>query len=175
MDPINKVLGDIAGLSPETAETMADPEAAIKGAFDSCNRARRAAEEECAKLRYQLDDVYAQRNRLAALLALACRAHGDLGVRDGEGSRLRGGLGRDESQPPEWQTTVLMDLPTPAGAGQISFHVHEREVAQFAHIGEYRGAWDGHDDAEKWRRVAACFAGQKRVMEEAGITPGVSG
>lgn len=117
--------------------------------------------------RAHLDDVYAQRNRLAALLALACRAHGDLGVKSDDARRLRGGLGRDESQPPEWQTTILMDLPGTGGAGQISFHVHEREVAQFAHIGTYDGAWDGHDDVEKWRRVAACFAGQVRVMEAA--------
>ena len=128
------------------------------------------AEAKERALLAKLDDVYAQRNRLAALLALAVSALGQWGAKQSNGEPINGGLGRDESQSPEWQTTILIDLPGP-NTGQISFHVHEREVTQFRGLHDYRGAWDGHDDAEKWRRVAQCLTNQESLMVEAGFIP----
>lgn len=101
--------------------------------------------------RTQLDDVYAQRNALACLLAAVVN-------NDGWGDLYGAGLAQDTTQAPEWQTTILIDTP----CGQISFHVHERERETFGRLPPYRGrfgpGWDGHTDAEKWDRVRRSIA-----------------
>ena len=50
-----------------------------------------------------------------------------------------------------WHNCIYIDLPT----GQVSWHIHDREMVQFSHLPSYEGEWDGHDTPEKYRRLAA--------------------
>lgn len=89
-----------------------------------------------------LDDVYAERNKVvAALAALAVRMGWPAGT-------ARPPIpGWDEA----WLNCVYIDLPT----GQVSWHYHDRDSDLFGFLPPYRGVWDGHDTAEKYRRVLA--------------------
>lgn len=101
----------------------------------------RAALAECEKHK---DDAYAQRNRLAILLA-----------------SLFGGRVMPATPPePGWSSVLAFDLWT----GQITFHLKDSEIdGALSCPGVLRADandWDGHDDAEKWDRIAraACSA-----------------
>lgn len=81
--------------------------------------------------------VYAERNRLVAALSHLFPTN----------------IGLDPNEP-EWPV-ILIESP----AGQISWHITlDERHSLFAHIYDESGKWDGHDDAEKWRRVAAIRA-----------------
>lgn len=102
-----------------------------------------------------LDLAYYQRNALACILAQAINAMDE---------PRRAGVGHDPSQPPEWQTTVILELPT----GQVSFHIHERERHLFERLPKYPGHWDGHTDSEKWLRLLAHL----NIKDPARFVPG---
>jgi hypothetical protein len=103
------------------------------------------------RLRYQAQqrqrthaDAYTARNRSVAALAW-------LELRLG----LRAGLGRHAPDPdptwdPQWFHVVYVDLPE----GQVSWHVHDRDVFLFADLPPYDYAWDGHGTEERHRRLA---------------------
>jgi len=103
------------------------------------------------RLRYQAQqrqrthaDAYTERNRCVAALAW-------LALRLG----LRAGLGRHAPDPdptwdPQWFHVVYVDLPE----GQVSWHVHDRDVFLFADLPPYDYAWDGHGTEERHRRLA---------------------
>jgi hypothetical protein len=89
-----------------------------------------------------MDEVYAERNQVVAGLAALARRLG-----------WQAGTARTDipGWEPEWHGCVYIDLPT----GQVSWHYHEREAGVFAFLPPYGGEWDGHDTAEKYRRVLA--------------------
>lgn len=94
------------------------------------------------------DNAYAERNRcVAAIAALALR----LG--------WTAGLGRHvgEDWEDDWRNIVFIDLP----AGQVSWHIHDSELSQFAFLPSYAGTWDGHSADEKYERLAALTATQR--------------
>lgn len=95
-----------------------------------------STETELGRCIREKDDAYAQRNMLVGALSKLFPAW----------------VSTDPSEP-NWPV-VMIELPT----GQISFHVTRKErYSVFAHLGtDLPGncsGWDGHDDAEKWRRI----------------------
>lgn len=85
-----------------------------------------------------IDDVYAERNFLVASLARIAASKG-----------YRVGISKDSDAEEGWSNVIYIDLPT----GQVSWHVHEREMFLFDFLPEYNEEWDGHDTVEKYRRV----------------------
>lgn len=81
------------------------------------------------------DRAYWERNRLVAIL-----------------SRLYPS-GRSVTAIPdwdaEWHNCIYIELPT----GQVSWHIHDNEMVQFASLPEYASPWDGHSTDEKYRRL----------------------
>lgn len=56
-----------------------------------------------------------------------------------------------------WNWVVIIDLPT----GQVSWHIHDDEIPQFAHLAPHQGrAWDGHTAEEKYQRLKGLPVGQ---------------
>lgn len=98
------------------------------------------AKADLAKARESLDGAYAERNQLVAALSKLFPA----------GQKKTAIDGWDEA----WHNCIYIDIPT----GQVSWHIHDREMAQFAHLPAYDGEWDGHDTPEKYRRLAALAA-----------------
>lgn len=84
-----------------------------------------------------IDAAYEERNRLVSLLAAVYPS----------------GLAKTPipGWAPEWHNCVYIDTP----AGQMSWHYHDREAHLFSGLPEYQGTWDGHDTAEKYRRLEA--------------------
>lgn len=108
----------------------------------TCTQARDDA--RATSFRDGQDRVYAQRNMLVGAL-----------------SKLFPAWISADTDEPDWPV-VLIELPT----GQVSFHVTQTErYSVFAHLMEHSPsdllgwAWDGHDDAEKWRRVCTLNQG----------------
>jgi len=79
----------------------------------------------------------------------------------------------------DWRNVVFIDLPT----GQASWHIHDSELENFAHLPRNRGRkWDGHSTELKYQRlddlwVHHCNAqdyqttsGAKSGRKEAGYT-----
>ena len=88
----------------------------------------------------EVQKVYAERNMCIALL---CRMAQALNLSLGIGKH------QGENWDEEWQNVVFIDLP----AGQVSWHIKNSELENFNGIPAYHGEWDGHDQAEKYRRV----------------------
>lgn len=91
----------------------------------------------------QKDLAYAERDLcVAALAALALK----LG--------WRAGLGKhdpcDVLWDADWRNVVFIDLP---GSLQVSWHIHDSELPDFAFLPPYPGEWDGHTTAEKYARL----------------------
>lgn len=87
------------------------------------------------------DPVYAERDQLVAALSKCFPSH--LALHDLS----------DTNWDSCWRNIVCVHLPT----GQATWHIHERELPWFAHLG-YDTAqcegWDGHTTDEKYRRLA---------------------
>lgn len=81
------------------------------------------------------DSAYWERNRLVALLARLYPS----------GRAITAIPGWDEA----WHNCIYIDTPK----GQLSWHVHDNEMVQFASLPEYKGEWDGHSTEEKYRRI----------------------
>lgn len=94
-----------------------------------------------------VDSAYAERDMcvsLIARLAVACgfRAH----------------VAEDATQEAGWRHVVFVELPT----GQVSWHVHDREMPWFASLPRGENKWDGHDTREKYRRVLDAWPWEPR-------------
>jgi hypothetical protein len=122
--------------------------------------------EELEKLEKAKDGAYRERNQLAAALARAAIA---MGFRAGVGEHPEG----DKEWEPDWRTILFIDLPT----GQLSWHFHDSEWPLLAGLPRYRGDYDGHSTAEKYRRLMSwrgeetapapeCMAGIDRTFEK---------
>jgi hypothetical protein len=108
---------------------------------------RDAARAEVERLRGAKDGAYAERNQVVALLARMALALG-----------WRAGLRAHEPDPDptwdaDWRNVVAIDLP----AGQVTWHYHDSDRPLFASLPPYPAPWDGHDTAEKYRRVGAAL------------------
>lgn len=109
-----------------------------------CTLERDAALAEVERLRTQKDGAYAERNQCVALIARMARAFGwTAGIRQHDPA--------DAAWEADWRTIVMVDLPT----GQVSWHFHDSECHLIASLPAYEKPWDGHDTAEKYRRVNA--------------------
>jgi hypothetical protein len=90
------------------------------------------------------DQAYAERNMCVAALAK---------VAVSEGFHAWRGLHVGDPWEDDWRNIVFIGLPT----GQVSWHIHDAELPLFSFLPLRRGAdwdWDGHDTAEKYRRLA---------------------
>jgi hypothetical protein len=85
----------------------------------------------------ELDAVYAERNALVCALSKVWPSH-------------IAQHPEDPSWDPEWNNIVFIQSP----AGQLTWHIHERELPMFAHLNPGPNNWDGHTTAEKYERLA---------------------
>ena len=100
-------------------------------------------DSEAERYRARKDEALTERNRLVALLAgIVLATGGKAGLREHEDVP-------GEDWDPAWRTLVCIDLPT----GQVSWHIHDRDVGLVAGLPAYEGKWDGHDTQEKYLRV----------------------
>lgn len=89
-----------------------------------------------------LDSVYDERNRLVAAFARAAQLMGwRVGLIDHEGSK--------EDWDPDWLNVVVIETPQ----GQVSWHIHQRELPRFAFLKRIDVKWDKHTTAEKYERL----------------------
>jgi hypothetical protein len=110
------------------------------------------ARTQCRLYEAQKDVAYVERNRVIAALAACAVAQGW-----NAGTRLTAIHGWD----PNWHGCVYIDLPT----GQVSWHYHNDQAFLFAFLPEYTGVYDGHDTAEKYRRLAGMSPWPTTVSE----------
>jgi hypothetical protein len=137
----------LAALSSDLAAEFAAVRAPLEATI--AQQAQRIETLTAAK-----NDAYRQRNLLAMLLA---SEHG-------------GSLVAAVPSESEWTRVLLVPLRT----GQISFHLHDSEVRtvlECPYIRQVDGGWDGHTDAEKWKRVRAALSG---VDAESNVTASVN-
>lgn len=98
------------------------------------DRHRREIEAHAEAL-HGRDLAYTERNRMVAVLSALWPAS----IEDDAG----------EQSSPDWPV-VIIDSP----AGQLSWHVHVREIHLFRHLPRRAGRkWDGHSTDEKNRRL----------------------
>lgn len=93
--------------------------------------------DEMEEMRTRKDAAYLERNQVVAALAKC----------------FPSGIARTaiEGWSEDWHGCVYIDLPT----GQVSWHYHDSHAHLFAGLPPYAGKWDGHDTAEKYRRLDA--------------------
>lgn len=94
--------------------------------------------------RAEKDSAYAERNQCVAFISKLATV-----------LRWRAWLGRhdeaDTTWDREWLSIVFVETPM----GQLSWHIHDRELPLFEHLPPKPGrAWDGHTTAEKYERMA---------------------
>jgi hypothetical protein len=118
----------------------------------------RTAEDELAALRSDLarvtaerddyrarkDAAYDERNNLVAALARLAIANG-----------WRAGIGKhcpdpDPTWDVEWLNVIYIETPW----GQLSWHIHDRQLALFDGLPLVDITWDGHTTDEKYDRLA---------------------
>jgi hypothetical protein len=117
----------------------------------------RSAERERDEARAAKDVAYAERNRVVAALArMALGRSWRTGIRPHEPDP-------DPTWDEDWKNVVLINLPT----GQVSWHYHDSDRPLFAWLPPYRWPWDGHDTAEKYRRLAALSLPPAENFEDA--------
>lgn len=98
----------------------------------------RERDERIAGLEKVKNGAYSERNKMVAALSKIFPASLE---------RHDGAEWEDD-----WRWVVFMDLPT----GQVSWHLHDSEIPQFAHLPRQVGRkWDGHSTDEKYARLAA--------------------
>lgn len=102
-------------------------------------------EIDASRANEKKDEVYAERNRLVALIASdwpSCLTPN-----------------RDQKERADgWNWIVFVGLPT----GQASWHIHDRELPLFEHVPKRHCRWDRHSNSEKYARVErACGANRE--------------
>ncbi|PSB24092.1 hypothetical protein [Stenomitos frigidus] len=110
---------------------------------DECRKVERVALDALNTAIAAKDSAYNERNQLIAFLARVLAGSGytvGLGQHDPE----------DKEWEDDWRNIVYMELPS----GQVSWHIHDSELDQFAWLPTYEKPWDGHDTPEKYRRLA---------------------
>lgn len=90
------------------------------------------------KTQPQLDAVYTERNALVCALSKLWP------------SFLMDHPSTDDSWDPEWRNIVCIHAPV----GQLTWHIHDRELPMFAHLHRAPNHWDGHTTEEKYARLA---------------------
>jgi hypothetical protein len=104
--------------------------------------------EERESLLATKNAVYTERDKCVALIAAMAKA---LGYVVGRGEHPAD----DTTWDVEWRNIVYIDLPT----GQVSFHIHDRELPWFEGLASYGASWDGHTTEEKYARVLEAAKG----------------
>lgn len=99
----------------------------------------------------EADHVYTERNRLVAALARFALSEPGAFWFAGVGKHQPEG---DPNWEKEWTNVVFIDTPQ----GQLSWHVHDRDLPLFEGLPKYLTAWDGHTTAEKYERLARVIA-----------------
>ena len=94
-----------------------------------------------------INKIYAERDMC---VALACR----LALMAG----LKSYLALDESQPEGWKHVVFVELP----GGQAAWHIHDKELPWFKHLGLEPNRYDGHTTEEKYARCLAPWPWETR-------------
>lgn len=97
--------------------------------------------EEAAAANAALDGAYRERARLVAHLASLYPSH----------------IGHTDPTAPDW-AVVIVETP----AGQMSWHIAQRDLDLFAHVtptGPASQGWDGHTTDEKYERLRTLTAG----------------
>lgn len=104
---------------------------------------RELTDAAIADLTNQKNLAYAERNACVAAIAALAMQRG-----------WRAGLGKhdpnDATWDADWRNIVFVDLP---GNSQVSWHIHDSELVDFAFLPPYEGVWDGHTTAEKYARL----------------------
>lgn len=101
-------------------------------------------EEPGRDYRAERDAAYRERNQVVAgLAAMILKSGGRAWLADHQNKP-------GEDWDPEWKTIVFIEGPT----GQMSWHLHDSDVALFDGLPRSANAWDGHSTAEKYSRVA---------------------
>ena len=86
------------------------------------------------QLREEKNQAYSERNKLVAALSKLFPAS------------LERHPDEDIEWEDDWRWIVFIDLPT----GQVSWHIHDPEMSQFAHLVPHQGReWDGHTTEDK--------------------------
>ena len=88
-------------------------------------------------LRRTKDDAYRERNKVVSALSKLFPAW--LGKHEST----------DKTWHKEWMNIVFIKLPT----GQVSWHLHDSDLAYFAHLEYKNEKWDGHTTEEKYERL----------------------
>ncbi len=121
-----------------------------------CTACAATAADDAGVTRAQLDAVYNERNRcVAALCSMAQRLSWSTWLGKHEPAD-------DPTWDKEWLNVVYINLPT----GQVSWHIHDRDLPLFAHVGGANkpGVWDGHTTDQKYKRLAAISYSVKRCV-----------
>lgn len=85
----------------------------------------------------QRDDAYHERNMLVQALTKLWPSH------------LTKHSEMDLDWDPEWLNIVCVHSPM----GQLTWHIHERELPMFDHLALWPNDWDGHSTNEKYDRL----------------------
>lgn len=94
--------------------------------------------KEMEKLEKVKDGAYWERNQLVAALSKVFP------------SWLEKHPAEDKAWEDDWRNIVFIQLPT----GQASWHIHDSELKNFAHLQQKEGnSWDGHSVEEKYKRI----------------------
>lgn len=93
--------------------------------------------EDVVRVEYDKDQAYRERSRLVAFLSRLYPSH--LGVH----------VGDDPERGEDWRRIVFIQTP----AGQLSWHIHDGEIAMFKHLSDKGRSWDGHTTREKYARL----------------------
>lgn len=98
-----------------------------------------ALSAQVADMRARKDVAYDERNRMVAVLTKLFPAS------------LERHPEEDLEWEDDWRWVVYIDSP----AGQLSWHIHDRQVPMFEHLPRFQGRkWDGHTTEDKYKRLA---------------------
>lgn len=109
----------------------------------------------------ELDAVYDERNRcVAAMTAMAQRLGWPAWLGHHEPAN-------DPKWDAEWRNVVYIFVPT----GQVSWHIHDRDLPLFAHLDRVPGVdgtWDGHTTEVKYKRLEQLTKGVRNCARCGG-------
>lgn len=105
-----------------------------------------------------VESVYGERNQVLAAFARLCL---ETGYEVGLAKHMNKEGAHDPAWPKEWETVLFIDLLSSLGREQVSWHIHERELAHFHSLPAYPRKWDGHSNAEKYERLARFLLPEK--------------
>lgn len=105
------------------------------------------AEAELAVYREAKDSAYKERDSLVACLSKLWPSH----------------LCRHPDEDTEWEKDWRWIVCVHSPEGQLTWHIHDSELAAFGHLSESENHWDGHNTEEKYKRIAAVRALREKV------------